>query len=67
MGWSNDVECSAGADDFRGVIAEGEKFLKQYPASAYRADVLLAIAEAYETWWSLSQSNEAVEGQNERI
>jgi len=48
---------------WRSVIEQGEKFLGEYPASPYRANVLLAVAQGWETWWSLSQSSEGAEGQ----
>jgi hypothetical protein len=50
--------CHAGPDDFREVIREGEQFLVQAPRSGIRREVVLYLAWAYETWWSLSRSTD---------
>ena len=55
-GFETGEDCAAGSDQFRPVIAKGLQFLEQHPNSPYRLDVQLAIAQAYETWWSLSQA-----------
>lgn len=39
---------------FLNIIAWGEEFLKQNPDSHIRGQVILALAEAHETGWSLS-------------
>lgn len=46
--------CGKGADQFREVVRQGESFLRQRPSSPYRVVVTLLVAEAYTTWWSLS-------------
>lgn len=49
-------DCAAGTDQFRKVIPQGLQFLEKHPNSPYRMDVQIAVAQAYETWWSLSQA-----------
>jgi hypothetical protein len=56
-GWDTGVGCAGGADEFRGVIREGERFLSQRPRSPHRLAVLFAVALAHETWWSLSHAD----------
>jgi len=56
MGWDGSGICEAGSDQFREVIAQGEKFLADHPSSPHRLDVTLAMGTAYETWWSLSRA-----------
>lgn len=56
-GWHTGLFCAAGSDQFREVIRHGEAFLKQRPNSVHRLRVLFAVAQAYETWWSLSQAS----------
>ncbi len=56
QGWDTGVDCAAGTDQFRAVIQQGQQFLEQHSKSPYRVDVQLAVAQAYETWWSLSQA-----------
>lgn len=58
QGWDTGVGCAKGSDQFREVIRRGERFLKRRPQSPRRIDVLFAVAQAYETWWSLSQAAE---------
>jgi hypothetical protein len=53
-GWDTTSTCDKGAEQFRGVIRQGETFLQERPASSQRAVVTLLVAEAYATWWSLS-------------
>jgi hypothetical protein len=62
QGWEPAEGCTAGPDQFRQVIQQGLPFLEKHPNSPDRFDVQLAVAQAYETWWSLSQA--AVPGQN---
>jgi hypothetical protein len=49
-GWSR--ECG---DDYKDVIREGQGWLPKHD-SPLSARVILAVAEAYETWWSLGQA-----------
>jgi hypothetical protein len=65
QGWDTSVDCEAGTDSFRTVIARGLEFLDKHPSSPYRLDVQLALAQAYETWWSLSQAPTGEEVQEE--
>ncbi|SRR5216683_4740920 len=53
-GWDTSYTCEKGGDQTRQVIHQGESFLGQRPNSAYRAVVTLLVAEAYASWWSLS-------------
>jgi hypothetical protein len=65
-GWHTKAGCGGGSDpsqpylnnrgddQFPDIIEQGERFLAERPASAQLNDVLLAVAQAYETWWSLS-------------
>jgi hypothetical protein len=55
-GWGAGVGCAHGSDVFRQVIQQGLPFLEKRPNSPYQLDVQLAVAQAYETWWSLSQA-----------
>jgi hypothetical protein len=54
MGWSEGA-CQEGPDQFRKVIKHGERFLKQYPGSEVSNRVRLELANAYATWWNVSQ------------
>ena len=56
-GWDTRVGCQAGSDQFRQVIQNGERFLQQHPRGRHRPEILLNVAQAYETWWSLSKAN----------
>lgn len=58
MGCKFGACCPYGTDQFRFVIEHGEKFLAERPHSLHRVAVLFALAQAYETWWSLSQASE---------
>lgn len=49
MGWSGEVDC------FREVIERGKRFLAEAPDSPRAPAVLFDVAQAYETWWSLSR------------
>lgn len=53
-GWDMGDYCNGGAEQFRAVIQQGFPFLEQHPKSPYQLDVQLAVAQAYETWWSIS-------------
>ncbi len=64
-GWDTGVDCAAGSDQFRAVIQQGIPFLEKYPNSPYRLDVQLAVAQAYETWWSLSKAPKSEDYVNE--
>ena len=55
-GWDPSGVCANGTDQFRAVIAHGEQFLARHPATPHRAEMVLSLAEAYETWWSLSRA-----------
>lgn len=57
-GWDTSYECAAGSDQFREVIRQGLAFLEKHPKSPYQLEVQLDVAQAYETWWSLSQSRQ---------
>jgi hypothetical protein len=48
--------CDEDENRFRSVIDEATHFLAARPASRYRLDVMFALAQAFETWWSLSQA-----------
>src|SRR5229473_7139029 len=54
QGWDKSLCCNTGADSFRTVIQHGEEFLSNRPKTAHRQDILFMLAQAYETWWSLS-------------
>lgn len=54
-GWDTSGVCQAGTDQFRAVIEQGNQFLQKYPQSPVRSSVSYLMAQAYETWWSLSQ------------
>jgi hypothetical protein len=56
-GWDTSFTCEKGGDQTREVIRQGESFLRQHPGSSYRAVVKLLVAEAYASWWSLSNEN----------
>ena len=57
QGWDKSPCCNTGgrhADAFYKVIEHGEEFLSDRPKSGHRQEVLFLVAQAYETWWSLS-------------
>ena len=54
LGWSQG-ECREGPDQFRDVIKHGEKFLVEYPNSEIPDNIRLELANAYATWWNVSQ------------
>jgi hypothetical protein len=47
-----------GPNCFLKVIADGEKFLREYPDSQFRARQLYHLGLANETWWSLSKAED---------
>jgi hypothetical protein len=53
-GWDTSATCEKGEDQTKEVIRQGEAFLQQRPHSPYRGAVTLLVAEAYASWWSLS-------------
>jgi hypothetical protein len=58
QGWDKSPCCNTGgrhADAFYKVIEHGEEFLSKRPQGAHHQEVLFLVAQAYETWWSLSQ------------
>lgn len=55
IGWSQGG-CAEGPDQFREVIKRAEPFLTNYPRVEVSDDVRLELANAYATWWNLSQS-----------
>jgi hypothetical protein len=55
-GWDAGPGGQADSDQFRPVIQQGLQFLEKHPNSPYRLDVQFDVAQAYETWWSLSQA-----------
>lgn len=58
LGWSQGA-CVEGPDQFREVIKHGNEFLLAYPASEVSDEVRLEMANAYATWWNLSQDETA--------
>jgi hypothetical protein len=61
LGWSHG-SCREGPDQFREVIAHGKNFLRVYPHVEVSDDIRLAMANAYETWWNLSQNRQPADG-----
>jgi hypothetical protein len=59
-GWGAGPCCGGGSgtDQFRAVILHGEELLASRPQSPHRAEILFVLGQAYETWWSLSQTPE---------
>lgn len=55
-GWDTSGMCESGSDQFREIIAHGEQFLADHPSGPHRLEVILAVGQAYETWWSLSRA-----------
>lgn len=56
LGWNTGVGCLGDPATFRSVIAESGRFFDRHRNSHYRIDFLFDLAQAYETWWSLSQA-----------
>ena len=57
-GWDTHVACRDGSDRFRLVIANSDAFLRANRETPLRAQVLLLLAQAHETWWSLSLASD---------
>lgn len=57
LGWEPNVACANGSDTFRTIIAKGEELVSERPESSRLLYVLFPVAQAYETWWSLSQAS----------
>jgi hypothetical protein len=57
-GWNTDTRegCPANPDLFREVIQRGEAFLAGHPQTAFRKQVLYALAVANESWWSIARA-----------
>ncbi|MDR3698000.1 MAG: hypothetical protein P4L56_00110 [Candidatus Sulfopaludibacter sp.] len=57
-GWNTDTRegCPANPDLFREVIQRGEAFLASHPQTAFRKQVLYALAVANESWWSIARA-----------
>ena len=57
-GWNTDTRegCPANPDLFREVIQRGEAFLAAHPRTAFRRQVLYALAVANESWWSIARA-----------
>jgi hypothetical protein len=57
-GWTTDSGegCPANPDLFRTVIERGEDFLARHPRSDFRVEVLFALAQANESWWSIGHA-----------
>lgn len=53
VGWDEKKFCEE-TDMFKMVISKGEDFLKKNSASHIRKEILLSLAQAHETGWSLS-------------
>jgi hypothetical protein len=45
-----------GPNCFLKVIADGEKFLRDYPGTTYRNEQIYNLGVANETWWALSRA-----------
>jgi hypothetical protein len=54
QGWDAGPCCKTGLSSFNRVIKQGEAFLSSRAKSPHRQDVVFLVAQAYETWWSLS-------------
>ncbi len=57
-GFQTGVGCREGPAAFRKVIKEGGAFLKRDLSPNARLQALFLLAEAYETWWSLSKASD---------
>lgn len=58
FGWVLGVGCAGGTDTFRPVIQHGEESLAGHAKGTRRPEVLFTVAQAYETWWSLSETSD---------
>jgi hypothetical protein len=52
-GWSDDC-----GDNYRDVIVQGDRWLRAHPQSEFVLRVTFAVAQANESWWTLSQTPE---------
>ena len=57
-GWDSSLACGEGSDQFRQVIRYGGEFLNERPNSPRRMEVIFHLAQAYETWWSISRASD---------
>ncbi len=48
--------CPPNPDLFRDVITRGEAFLASHPRTDFRKQVLYALAQANESWWSIAHA-----------
>jgi len=57
-GWNTNpgVGCPKNPDLFREVIARGEAFLAERPQTRLRKEILLTLAVANESWWSIAHA-----------
>jgi hypothetical protein len=57
-GWSTDPGegCPRNPDLFHEVITRGEAFLASHPRTDFRKQVLYALAQANESWWSIAHA-----------
>lgn len=53
-GWDTSGACRNGSDQVHPVIRQGEEFLAGRPDSPRRIEVMFLVAQAYESWWSIS-------------
>jgi len=54
--WDTSFDCRNGSDSFRTVIRQGEDFVAGHAQSQYRLETVYFLAQANETWWSLSRA-----------
>ena len=58
FGWDTSLRCSdSGKAYFEEVITRGEAFLADRLRSSHRREITWNLAQACETWWSLSQAS----------
>jgi hypothetical protein len=57
-GWNNGPAegCPPNPDLFREVIVKAEAFLSAHPRTDFRKQVLYALAQANESWWSIAHA-----------
>jgi hypothetical protein len=57
-GWNNGPSegCPPNPDLFREVIVKAEAFLSAHPRTDFRRQVLYALAQANESWWSIAHA-----------
>ena len=51
-GWYFGKSCPADSVFFPKVIDNGERFLKDYPTSPQRMEIIFQLTQAYEDWWN---------------